>query len=71
MQHKRRAQEEIVGFVLIVVLVVIVLVIFLGISLRNPKPQQRESEIIYQFLESSWMMLCVSAMKPGAPVLME
>mgnify|MGYP001579249276 FL=1 len=49
----KKGQEEIVGFVLIVVLVVIVAVIFLGIRLRNPEPAQRESEIVYQFLESA------------------
>ena len=49
----RKAQEEIVGFVLIVVLLVIVGVIFLGIRLRNPEPTQRESELIYMFLEST------------------
>ncbi|KKS11106.1 MAG: hypothetical protein UU67_C0084G0003 [Candidatus Daviesbacteria bacterium GW2011_GWB1_41_5] len=69
MQHKRRAQEEIVGFVLIVVLVVIVLVIFLGISLRNPKPQQRESEIIYQFLESSMEQTTNCSLSEGASYL--
>ena len=50
---KRKGQEEIVGFVLIVVLVVIVAVIFLGIKLRNPEPTQKDSEIVYQFLESA------------------
>lgn len=49
----RKAQEEIMGFVLIVVLLVIVGVIFLGIRLRNPEPVQRESELIYRFIESS------------------
>ena len=49
----KRGQEEIVGFVLIVVLVVIVFVIFLGIRLRNPEPSQKQSEILYQFLESA------------------
>ncbi len=49
----KKGQEEIVGFVLIVVLLVIVAVIFLGIRLRNPEPTQKESEIVYQFLESS------------------
>lgn len=53
MLGKRKGQEEIVGFVLIVVLVVVVLVIFLGLQLRNPKPEQRQSEIVYQFLESA------------------
>ena len=50
---KRKGQEEIVGFVLIVVLLVIIAVIFLGIRLRNPEPTQKDSEIVYQFLESS------------------
>lgn len=49
----KKGQEEIVGFVLIVVLLVIVGVIFLGIKLRNPEPVQRESELIYRFLESA------------------
>ncbi|MGV8142878.1 MAG: hypothetical protein ACP5NS_04595 [Candidatus Pacearchaeota archaeon] len=49
----KRAQEEIVGFVLIVVLVVIVAVIFLGIRLRNPEVVQKDSEIVYQFIESA------------------
>lgn len=50
---KRKGQEEIVGFVLIVVIIAIVFVIFLGIKLRNPEPIQKESEILYQFIESS------------------
>ncbi len=49
----RKAQEEVMGFVLIVVLLVIVGVIFLGIRLRNPEPVQRESELISKFIESS------------------
>lgn len=53
MHSKRKGQEEIVGFVLIVVIIAIVFVIFLGIKLRNPEPVQRESEILYQFIESS------------------
>lgn len=52
-QETKKGQEEIVGFVLIVVLVVIVAVIFLGIRLRNPDPVQKDSEIVYQFLESA------------------
>lgn len=65
----RKGQEEIVGFVLIVVLVVIVLVIFLGIQLRNPKPQQRESEVIYQFLESSMEQTTNCTLSEGASYL--
>ena len=70
MQDKlKRGQEEIVGFVLIVVLVVIVLVIFLGIQLRNLKPQQRESEVIYQFLESSMEQTSNCTLSTGASYL--
>jgi hypothetical protein len=50
---KKRGQEEIVGFVLIMVLVAVVFLVFLGIYLRNPVVQERKSENIYQFLESS------------------
>lgn len=51
--RKKKGQEEIVGFVLIVVIIAIAFVIFLGIKLRNPEPVQKESEILYQFIESS------------------
>jgi len=50
---KRKGQEEIVGFVVIVVIIAIVFVIFLGIKLRSPQPVQKDSEILYQFLESA------------------
>lgn len=53
MIRKKKGQEEIVGFVLIVVILAIAMVIFLGIKLRNPEPSQKESEILYQFIESS------------------
>lgn len=53
MMKKKKGQEEIVGFVLIVVILAIAIVIFLGIKLRNPEPSQKESEILYQFIESS------------------
>jgi hypothetical protein len=50
---KKKGQEEIVGFVLIVVLVAIVGVILLGIALRRPPSEvQQESRDIYRFLES-------------------
>ncbi len=49
----RKGQEEIVGFILIVVLVAVAFVIFLGVKLRNPVPVQKESAIVYQFLESA------------------
>jgi hypothetical protein len=50
---RKKGQEEIVGFVLIVVIIAIAMVIFLGIKLRNPEPAQKNSEILYQFIESS------------------
>ena len=53
MKRSRKGQEEIVGFVLIVVIIAVALVIFLGIKLRNPEPVQKESEILYQFIESA------------------
>jgi len=48
----KRGQEEIIGFVMIVVVVTIVLVIFLGLSIRD-EPVNKDSREIYQFLESS------------------
>lgn len=48
---KRKGQEEMVGFVLIVVIVAIVLVVLLGIFLRSPK-QASESIEVKQFLGS-------------------
>jgi hypothetical protein len=50
---KRKGQEEIVGFVVIVVLISVVLVVFLGIFLRQEDPDRvKESLELYQFLES-------------------
>lgn len=49
----RKAQEEIVGFVLIVVIISVLIVIFLGFSMRNTGTISQESKDIYQFLESS------------------
>ena len=48
----RRGQEEIVGFVMIVVVVALILVIFLGLSIRS-EPANQDSREVYQFLESS------------------
>lgn len=50
---ERKGQEEIVGFVVIVILVAVVFVIFLGISLRSPNKSDGKSEVVYHFLESS------------------
>lgn len=51
---KKKAQEEIVGFVVIVLLVAVALVIVLGITIRQDHASQElESRDIYQFLEST------------------
>ncbi len=49
---RNKGQEEIVGFVLIVVLVTIVLVVFLGILLRQEGNNTAESSEVWQFLGS-------------------
>jgi hypothetical protein len=50
----KKGQEEIVGFVLIVVLVAIIFLVFLGIYLRQKTPiNQKESKDVSQFLESA------------------
>jgi len=49
----KNGQEEMVGFVLIVVIVAIVLVILLGIVLRQDKPIQTENQDINNFIKSS------------------
>jgi hypothetical protein len=48
----KRSQEEMVGFVLIVVLIVLAGLVFLGISLRNPVETSKSPEI-QNFLEAS------------------
>jgi len=53
MIKNKKAQEEIVGFVAIVILVSIVGVIFLGIGLRQEgSGRAQESKDVYQFLDS-------------------
>lgn len=49
---KRKGQEEIVGFVIVMVLVSIVILILLGLSLSN-EPGSVNSKDIEQFLQSS------------------
>lgn len=49
----KKGQEEMVGFVLIVVLVIIIGIVFLGISLRNPASNiEKDSKLISSFLGS-------------------
>lgn len=53
---RKKGQEEIVGFVLIIVIVTVVFLVFLGISLRKggeTSGVKSESTEVYQFLESS------------------
>tara|TARA_Y100000310_G_C20374424_1_gene665057 strand:- start:53 stop:547 length:495 start_codon:yes stop_codon:yes gene_type:complete len=54
MNLNKRGQEEMIGFIVIVVLVIIIGVVFLGISLRQtPQGFEQESQDINQFLEAS------------------
>ena len=48
----RKGQEEITGFVLVVVLVAVILVVFLGITLRGDKSNSQESLDVSHFLDS-------------------
>jgi len=48
----KKGQEEIVGFVLIIVIMAVVLLVFLGITIRSNDTNVKESKDIYQFLES-------------------
>ena len=53
----RKAQEEIVGFVLIVVIVAIIFLVFLGIMIRQPgEVTSKESRDVSQFLGSMMEM---------------
>jgi len=49
---ERKGQEEIVGFVAIVLLVTVIAIIFLGISANKEPATQKESKDISRFLES-------------------
>lgn len=48
----RKAQEEMVGFVLIIVLVAVILLAFLGFSLRNPQKEIVESYEVESFIQA-------------------
>jgi len=49
---KKKAQEEMVGFVLIMLVVAVIFVIFLGIFLKKGATETADSEEISQFLEA-------------------
>ena len=64
MYRDRRGQEEIVGFVAIVVIVAVIFVIFLGITLQKGKtPAVKESKEVEQFLQS--VMVVTSSCAPS------
>lgn len=50
---KRKGQEELVGFVAVVVLVLVIGLIYLTLSLRHTTPQAIKSVEVSQFLESA------------------
>ena len=52
MRDKKKGQEEMVGFVLIIVLVTVIVLVFLGISLRKTG-ETRQNKDIENFLYSS------------------
>ncbi|MEK6878098.1 MAG: hypothetical protein AABY22_00740 [Nanoarchaeota archaeon] len=53
MIHKKKGQEEMVGFVLIVVIVAVIMLIFLGINLNKPKTESgKQSEEVNSFLNA-------------------
>lgn len=48
----KRAQEEMIGFVLIVILVAVIMLIFIGFSLRKPQTENLESYEVESFIQS-------------------
>lgn len=64
----RKGQEEILGFVLIVVIVAVVFLIFLGISVRQGAPAtQKEGADVNQFLRSTmeYTTACTVSYEPN------
>lgn len=49
---KKKAQEEIVGFTMIIVLVAVILVIFLSFSMKNPQKENVESYEVENYLQA-------------------
>jgi len=49
---KKRAQEEMVGFALIMIIVAVVLLVLLSISLRSPQQEEVESYEVDSFIQS-------------------
>ena len=49
---KKKGQEEMVGFALILILVAIIVLVFIGFSIRNPEKESVESYEVESFLQS-------------------
>ncbi len=70
----KKAQEEIVGFVLIILIVLVVFVVILGLMLRKgPSSNLKESTEIMQFLESAMQYTtdCALSYEPAYSKLSE
>lgn len=48
----KKAQEEMIGFVLIIVIVLVILLIFLSLSLRSPQKENIESYEVESFIQA-------------------
>lgn len=53
MKANKKAQEEMVGFALIIIVVAVILLIFIGFSLKTPKKENVESYEVESFIQSS------------------
>ena len=51
-KKSKHAQEEIIGFALIIIIVAVILVIFLGFSLRNSQKELVESYEVESFIQT-------------------
>ena len=67
----RKGQEEIVGFVAIVLVVSFIFLIFLGISLRSGNELRKESKDVSMFLESAmeYTTECADGYEPNYLIL--
>ena len=52
MKYKNKAQEEMVGFALIIIIVAVILLVFIGFSLRNSQKENVESYEIDSFIQA-------------------
>lgn len=51
-KYKKNAQEEMVGFALIVIIIAVILIIFLGFSLRKPQKEAVEDYEVNSFIQA-------------------